>query len=466
MSKFPYYLIKQKKITPKKVLLGISVLLILATNQCALASNNTNKSRSEGQLINFGSPLSGVGNKLADKGIYFLGNDVNELFSVTGGGLHKGSALGGQADISTILDLHKLFGWEGGVVTATLDYQYGSLAKFPNNNTGATLIGSGIQGPGIGDENTYRLSELSYSQYLFNKKLWFLIGRTQPTWFFNLEDYTLQFESTNVVLGSPTQIFNTGFTFYPEAEWGGMLRYMPTQHVHMEAGVYEDNSNSANPNDHNLDFGLSHANGVYVPMQIGVSTNITGRPGKFDLGGYYDSAQVDMPAFDTSGNRNHTGIYIHGMQKIWSPDGNPARGLSIFGQASWATSGKINYIDNAFAAGIIDKGPFAERPHDTVGLLATYETLGSAIVNFRNAQTGPNNKLKGNESAFEAEYTVDLGSGVTIRPFVQYILHPDQIFTINKSPNLQSATVVGLNLDINFNEALGLPIFHQASFRP
>jgi carbohydrate-selective porin OprB len=451
----------------------VNLMVILLSN-AAFASdsnrtaNGSKKSTHVGQPIEFKKPLSSIGQKAADNGFYLYGLDTNELFGLVGGGLRDpGSTFGGQLDISSIFDLHKMFGVNAGVITATLDTQYGTLARFATDYTGATLIGSGIQGPGnVHDENTFRLAELSYSQLLFNKKLWVLVGRTQPTWFFNLEDYTLVFESTNVDLGSPTQIFDTSFTGYPTAEWGGLARYMPTENTYFQAGVFEDNSETGVPSKHNVDFGLEHASGVYVPMQLGYKSKINGLRGEYDLGGYYDSANLKAPVADTSGNSDHTGIYIHGKQQVWTPQKGSKRGISLFGQASWATGGRVNLIDSAYALGILDKGPFNFRSHDSMGFLATYVKLGSRVATFRNSSVRSSRRLRNHETAFEFEYTVSLGSGIAVRPFVQYIRYPDQLLSAKKSSGNTSATVLGINFSIKLNELVGLPVFKQVVFRP
>jgi carbohydrate-selective porin OprB len=269
-----------------------------------------------------------------------------------------------------------------------------------------------------------------------------------------------------VDLGSPTQIFDTSFTGYPTAEWGGLARYMPTEKIYVQAGVFEDNSKVGNPGNHNLDFGLDHASGVYVPMQIGVKPKINGLGGEYDLGGYYDSANLKAPVARTSGNSDHTGIYIHGKQKIWTPQEGSKRGVSLFGEASWATGGRINLIDSSYALGVLDNGPFSFRPHDSMGFLATYVKLGSRVANFRDSSIKSSRRLRNHETAFEFEYTVSLGSGIALRPFVQYIRYPDQLLSAKKSSSNTSATVLGLNFSIKLNKLAGLPVFKQVVFRP
>ncbi len=59
---------------------------------------------------------------------------------------------------------------------------------------------------------------------------------------------------------------------------------------------------------------------------------------------------------------------------------------------------------------------------------------------------------------FEAFYGVNIASGVTLKPYVQYVVHPDQIGYVPPR-RLANATVVGLQLNFNVNAAFGLPYF-------
>ncbi len=451
---------------------------LLKTSLClyvgAFLAGSTGVARaqdSNGYFINLGAPLAGVGQSLASNGIYFTGNDTNELFDTTGGGVKHGTVVGGQADLSTTLDMDRIAGITGGQIHIDFDYQYGSLADLTGHYTGASLIASGIQGPGPGDDGSLRLAELSWSQTFMDKKIWILAGRTQSTWFFNLEPLLLQFESTNVVLGSPTLVFNTDGAGFPESTWGGLVRLKPVDWLSLKLGLFEDNNSDAYPNNHGLpgpDWTLQYSNGVLVPMKLTYAPTVMGLAGKYDIGGYYDSSYYTPPGSAGGEERGRTGIYVHAQQKLWAPSAGSNRGLFLFGQASWATSG-VNTIQDAFAVGAIDNGPFAQRSEDSFGILATFDHFGGAEERYLDsaiAASGGTGKLRNEETALEAEYTIAAGPGISLRPFVQYIINPDQVFEGLPDPNVHNATVVGANLYIYFNAALGLPNAPLIDVRP
>ena len=417
-------------------------------------------------------PLSDFGNALAAKGLYLYASNFNEVFDTVSGGLKHGTLGGGQADFSTIFDLGKIADIPNAALQMSLDYQYGSLARMTGSDTGASLIPSGIQGPGIGDAGTVRLAELSYSQSFLNDRIWFLVGRSQSTWFFNIVPMLLQFESINVDLGSPTFVFNSNGAGYGEANWGGLIRVRPTQSTYLKVGVYEDNRDNAEANYHGFpgtDWSLKGANGVLVPVQMGISVHPAGLSGTYALGGYYDSSYYGGNLYGNTQRRGRTGVYIHATQQIWAPTQGSARGLYLFGEASWATSG-VNIVNNAFAGGVIESGPFNARPNDSAGILFTSNSFGgTAESDLANASEKAGYKGWKNrpEYEFEAEYSFNLGHGLSFRPFVQHIWNPDQVFVSNPNPSDRSATVVGANFGVVFNGLLGLPVFQSpGDFRP
>lgn len=425
----------------------------------------SSKGSNHHELINLGSPLHNIGKKLSSKGVYFNIWDFNQLFGTVSGGREHGDTYGGQFDLTATLDLNKMFRGNAGVITATIDRHYGKLANIGTRYTGATLIGSDIGGPGtIKQEDTYRLSELTYSHRFLNNKLWVLLGKTQPTFLFNLRDYSLGFESDNIVFGAPQTLFNKGAGAWPVSEWGGVFRIMPKKNIYFQSGVFES-ANYTDPDEHNLNFGLKGSHGVYVPVEMGIKTDINGLSGKYSIGGFYDTGRSSPPSF-LMDNSNHSAIYIHGKQKIWVPKNQSSRGISIFGQAGWATGGRTNFIKNAYTIGFIDNGPFASRPKDSIGLAATYERLGSHEVAYRNSKAYSTTHLKNHESSFDIYYNAYLGSGINVRPFAQYYMHPDQIFNQNVINSDKNATVVGLNITLNLSTALGLPQYSQEVFRP
>jgi porin len=75
--------------------------------------------------------------------------------------------------------------------------------------------------------------------------------------------------------------------------------------------------------------------------------------------------------------------------------------------------------------------------------------------------------LKGNVSISEhilkTDYSFQLATGLTIKPYATYIFHPDQyLFDVSPNPKVTYVFETGLRLTVALNDVLGLPKY----FRP
>ena len=62
------------------------------------------------------------------------------------------------------------------------------------------------------------------------------------------------------------------------------------------------------------------------------------------------------------------------------------------------------------------------------------------------------------EIGYEFNYGIAIAPGLTIKPFVQFISHPDQFAVATPSGNNTHAIFVGALLELNFVNMFGLPI--------
>ena len=151
---------------------------------------------------------------------------------------------------------------------------------------------------------------------------------------------------------------------------------------------------------------------------------------------------------------------------VYRPDPKSDRGLTLFAAANWTTSGETT-IANEVLVGLFDKGPFASRPNDSLGVALTFiasnhrvtQNIDDTII----AQGGTGH-VSSEEGALEVNYGIGLAPGVTLVPFVQYVSHPDQYINPNPSSNLNYSFMVGTALAISFSQALGLPQLMRGAF--
>ncbi len=166
------------------------------------------------------------------------------------------------------------------------------------------------------------------------------------------------------------------------------------------------------------------------------------------MGGFIDTSSHSPILGDNDGKNGNTAVYGHAEQTVWRPYPNSPQFLALFG-GFWAGTGGVQPFKDSIYAGFFTRGPFQLRPYDTVGFQANYIAL---------AHAGPVQSPHAQEWVFELNYGINVASGVTLKPYVQYVLHPDMIgFPPTRKVN--DATVVGLLLSVNMNAALGLPFF-------
>ena len=105
------------------------------------------------------------------------------------------------------------------------------------------------------------------------------------------------------------------------------------------------------------------------------------------------------------------------------------------------------------------KGPFPSRPEDTFGVAVTYTAVNSRITE-RVDDTllkGTRGQASRGEVSYQANYGYRLAPGLTIKPFVDVISHPDQATFSDPRIDDPYSVQVGTLLQIELGPLLGLP---------
>jgi carbohydrate-selective porin OprB len=239
-------------------------------------------------------------------------------------------------------------------------------------------------------------------------------------------------------------------------------------------GFYENEPIMATTNHGGFpgpDWGLNYAAGATIPVQFGYRTTLQNDPypRAFSVGGFYDTGSYADPLLNSDGrNRTLFGgtpkmdvgaseIYIQAQQMVYRPDESD-RGLTLFGGANWATSGQPN-IERMFFAGAYYKGPFAQRPHDTTGVAVSFLNVNPRIterVNSILSQT-VGGQASRSEISYQVNYGIAIAPGLSIKPFFEFISHPDQAAITNPSGNNTHAIFVGAMFEVDLAHLFGLP---------
>ncbi|MGC8524241.1 MAG: carbohydrate porin [Acidibrevibacterium sp.] len=416
----------------------------------------------------FGSS-SGVGQAMANAGIYLNGGETGILAGNVSGGAKQGSVFDNDFELEVDLDMARIAGIPGAAMHIVVDDRVGGYyGGFSGSNT--------LTPQTFGPNEVLQFQEFDWDQSLFNDHVLLLIGRQSPVFDFNSLPVACNFVFTNACTNFTAFFVNDSAAIAPASTWGARISIHPTSETYLRAGIYEDDpyaytqaSNLTN------NWGFGHASGSFVPVELGYKTDFPtdSYPRVYAIGGFYDDSPYPDPLFNGAGlplpiyggtarqDQGRESLYAMFQQMIWRPDlSETRRGLTVFGGTMFGSN--QSEIRQYYQAGLSDQGPFASHPHDSVNFLVMYQVFNQRLVEdqtlLANLGGYPGRTNKG-ETDFELNYLWQVGAGVSIQPFVEYIINPDQIGFAVPNPRLANSTTLGMQFAIALPDSLGLPVF-------
>ena len=213
----------------------------------------------------------------------------NESVGNLSGGSRNTAANAGQLFFGAKLDMWKLAGIPGGTVGLTLVERFGS-----NLNDEAGIPALQLTNEVFGRGNIFRLTQLYYSQKLFDNQLELKGGRLPvgSDFFFGL----CEFINLTFCGGQPGNIQGGYIYNWPVSQWAGVVHYNFANNFQLSVGVYDANPNYLTTDTPSVYFlpgipGSTPASGVLVPVEL-VWAPSAPLNGTWRLGGWYDSAST------------------------------------------------------------------------------------------------------------------------------------------------------------------------------
>jgi len=416
-------------------------------------------------------PIVRLGQDLLDLGVLPRLRYVQSFAANPVGGITQGTDTSGVVIFGADVNLGKVVRLPGAQLHVTFAQFYGH--ELATDHIGTRTKVQSFYYP----KKQFELAELTYEQNLFDGRLNVLVGRANATGEFARSTYGCRFQN---VADCPFELTQAvaGFPGFPYVNWGGRVRYNPTQGTYVKAGAFETNS-TRNTNS-GFDWGLNHSTGFVVPAEAGYGTDFDtdAYPRHAKIGGWYNSAPYTDPFLNTRGQSRgqfggkpllysggRAGLYALGDQVVYRYNRETTRNVAVFGTVAGPFDGEGIFAFQG-VAGAIWSGPFASRAGDQIGLLGSYIRLSNKEDGFLNAllqKAHSPTSVSRNQFIFEANYNYRLVEGVFLASSLQYIVNPDQISRQSATRAPRDALVVGLKLALNVNELLGLPAV--SSFR-
>ena len=373
------------------------------------------------RLTNLTGSWGGVRDRLMEHGIavslaYFGQLAANPVGGVREGGVSwRGDLAGG-----VFADLERIAGWYRTYFTATADWKAGSPSLTPS------YIGNQlpVQLDNGDDGSVTRLVNLAVGHQLFDDAAEIVAGRVVT----GEEFATLRLPCTSLnqgICGIPLAAAQSiSFPTFPNAVWGGHLKVKPGTTWSAQAGSYLVFPEFRDARFHGTNFSAPAGSGALSLAQImyltgGAGTGHATLPGRYILGGYFDSEQVT--AVETQQPVHGTGgAYLLGEQMLFAERPGSDVGLSAWLALSWAPPNR-NPVSNMAAGGLSYQGIVPSRPWDGLAFIAAWSGYSGDLRDGERARGEP---LQHGEVLLEINYRLSLAKAFWIQPDVQGIIQP------------------------------------------
>lgn len=342
-----------------------------------------------------------------------------DLVNNISGGIKKGSAYLGMANLKLRFNTQNAGLWKGGELFVNAANTHGATPS-------TDLIGDFQTASNLEAGNITYLHELHYRQSL--GKFTTIIG---------LHDLCTDFVSSehaamyiNSSFGVPSTIAsNLPTPIFPLTAIGMQLHYNFSEKITAKFAIFDGLPDDFDINPHNLKWRLRKEDGYLTFSELNLSNIFNGQHSFYKIGYYYhnghniktdDDKTLIIPA--------NYGFYLIADQQIYEKSND--RKLAAFSQLSISPS-SINGNWYYIGLGINYHGLIKKRNNDVLG--------------FALAHSGCKNKLHKHESAFSLTYKAEFANHFFIQPDIQYIINPSGTDTY-----INHAFLINLRLGLNF----------------
>ncbi len=411
-------------------LLALGLVLALATS--AAAEDDAGRSWIERWLEQptLTGHWFGLRDRLGEWGITPTASYATDLLANPLGGRRRGAAYAGDLNVTIDVDFAKLASIPGLSGQVSGDWSSGTNLSQD--------IGNFFQVAQYFEGDQLRLYTLFLRQTLFDGRLDLKAGRfaTGDDFLVSPIGISLVNEALNPVIFA-IQANVPGVTAYPNATWGGRVMGALGEAVSLAAGAFSSDPFLDQRTANGTEFGINPGAGYFVigeaTFRLGTGEDATVLPGRYRLGGYYDSNLYTSLANPGEQERGNYGFFFLGEQMIVR-EGGPGtdEGLSLFWAFVYTPLQRINTLPYFGAAGVNYRGLLPSRGKDTTAFAVYYGGFSRDLA----GQTY--------ELVLEWTYAIAVTPWLTVQPDVQYVINP------GGRSSTGNALVVGAQIAVQF----------------
>lgn len=341
-----------------------------------------------------------------------------DLVNNISGGIKKGSAYLGMANIKFRINTQNAGLWNGGEFFVNAANTHGATPS-------ADLIGDFQTASNLEAGNITYLHELHYKQNF--GKFTTIIG---------LHDLCSDFVSSenaafyiNSSFGVPSTISsNLPTPIFPLTAIGMQLHYNISEKITAKFAIFDGLADDFDINPHNLKWRLRKEDGYLAFSELNLSNIFKGQHSFYKIGYYYHNGYNQTDGNITLSTPANYGFYLIADQQIFEKLNG--RKLAAFSQFSISPS-SLNDNWYYIGLGINYHGLIKKRNNDIIG--------------FALAHSGCKNKLHKHESAFSLTYKAEFANHFFIQPDIQYIINPSGTETY-----INHAFLINLRFGLSF----------------
>lgn len=396
---------------------------------------------------------NGARTRLAQRGISLdigYGGEAAHNFT---GGTRRLTRYADQFALGATADLGTLWGWHGATFqvtyTARNGRDLGADAQIGNYQLIQEVYGRG---------QTVHLTDFWLEQAFLDGRLQWKLGRV--TVGEDFANFACDFQNLTFCGSQPGNLVGDYWVNWPTSQWGTRLKLATSPRTYLQLGAYQVNPHYvddqwARRNGWKLNNPGGTLGGLF-PVEFGWTPAWRGLPGSYKLGAWYSSAGGDDVLLDIHREpRILTGApalqrdaryggYLNFQQQLGGVA--DTSGTSVFLNITQADR-RTAATDRQVSAGMEYRGPFG-RAGDMVGFALgathTNNRLAHATRLFNAAHPGAGLPVKGSEYAGEVFYSWSPAPWVSLRPNLQYLVHP------GGNRQNHDALVVGMKTSVAF----------------
>lgn len=316
----------------------------------------------------------------------------------------------------------------------------------------------------FGRGNVTRLTQLLFRQKVMDGKLEYSIGRFGPDAF---GQFTCDFQNLIFCGNSGGNWHGDDWYNFPIGQWAASTKYQFAPGWAFQVGVFEQNPTLLENKNH-FKVSTSGGDGVIVPVEIIWSPRsaLFGLPAEYRVGGFYNSANATdlyegadgqqqplTPSGEFKEHSHRTGWWYVARQSVALINNDPARNIEVFSQG-FVNDHATGYVARHYTLGVTINGPFDARKEDAIGIaigglsvaddVSKRQRLVNQINNVSDYDDPNYLPVQGDEYSAEIYYGAKITNWLTLRPNLQYIVHPGGVNQVD------SALVGGLMVRASF----------------